>query len=259
MVKQWFVRHDWAPVDKLKQERFWGRAQVRIGMNERGLLQAEAGEENGKVTVGRVEQPGNHARYGRLGLEWDSLDAHTIPTAGTMIRATGTRAFSAGAGPAYTTAYLRMRRIWKGGDRMLSPGLDLDMEWGIQQHAPQEQWFIVGGPDSFIGTPSASYLAPNFGVLRLGLPFTMATIFGTAIQGVPRLDAGWLAPDYQHMGSGQHLVGGGLVVRGVLRSFYFELAGGVMRTKPLGREHSVLQHQASFLIGTRPFDLWKKR
>ena len=259
MVKQWFVRHDWLPVDKLKQEGFWGRAQARIGMEERGLLQVEAGEENGNVTADGVEQPGNHADYGRLALEWDSLDAHTIPTEGAMIRATGTRAFSAGAGPAYTTAYLRMRRLWKGGDRVLVPGLDLDTEWGVQQDAPKEQWFIVGGPDSFIGTPSASYLVPHFGVLRVGLPFTMATIFGTAIQGEPRLDAGWLAPDYHPMGSGQHLLGGGFVVRGVLRSFNFELSGGVMWTKPMGGGDSILEHQISFLIGTCPFDIWKKR
>jgi hypothetical protein len=259
MAKQWFARQSWTPVDKLKQESCWARAQARIGMDERGLLQAEAGEQEGTVTVGGTDLPETRADYGRLALEWDSLDAHNIPTEGTLVRAKVTRAFRAEASPDYTTAYVRMRRIWKGGDRMFAPGVDLDTEWGAQQNAPREQWYVVGGPDSFVGTPSASYLVPNFGILRVGLPFTLATIFGTAIQGVPRLDAGWLAPDYHHMGSGQHLLGEGLVLRGVLKSFHVELAGGVVRTKPMGGGGTIRDHQISFLIGTCPYDLWKQR
>ena len=259
MAKQWFTRQSWLPVDKLKQECFWTRAQARVGRDERGLLELETGAENGTVTVGGVDQPGTRAHYGRTALEWDSLDAHTLPTEGSMVRASATRAFQAGAGAAYTTAYLRMRQIWKGGARRFAPGLDLDTEWGLQRHAPQEQWFIVGGPDSFIGTPSASYLAPNFGILRLGFPFTLTTLFGTAIQGVPRLDLGWLAPDDRHMGSGQHLAGEGLVLRGDLKSLHIELSGGVTRTRPMGGGDTIRDHQISFLIGTCPYDLWKKR
>jgi hypothetical protein len=129
----------------------------------------------------------------------------------------------------------------------------------VQQNAPQEQWFVVGGPDSFIGTPSASYLVPNFGILRIGLPFTLATVFGTAIQGEPRFDAARLAPDCHHMDAGQHLTGTGLVLRGVLKSFYLELAGGVIRTRPLGSGDTIQEHQISILVGTCPYDLWKKR
>jgi predicted acylesterase/phospholipase RssA len=259
MTKQWFTQRAWLPVDKLRQESFWGRVQARIGTDERGLLQVEGGQENGSVAVNGVEQPGTHGDYGRLALEWDSLDAHTIPTEGTLLRATGKRAFSPGAGSAYTTGYFRVRRLWKGGERMLAPGLDLDAECGVQKDAPRQQWFVVGGPDSFIGTPSASYLVPNFAILRVGLPFTMASLFGTAIQGVPRLDAGWLAPDYHHLGTGQHLLGAGLVVRAVLKSFFVELAGGAIRIKPMAGGDAIRDHQISVLVGTCPYDLWKKR
>ena len=259
MAKQWFSHQDWLPVDKLKQECLWGRAQVRIGMDERGLLQVEAGDESGTVTVKGKDQAETHAGYGRLAMEWDSLDAHSLPTEGGMVRATGTRAFSAGGSPDYTIAYLRMRRLWKDSENRLVPGLDLDTEWGLQHDAPEEQWFIVGGPDSFLGTQSASYLVPNFGILRVGLPITKANDFGTAIQAEPRLDVARLAPDYNHLGSGQHLVGGGLVVRGVLKSFYAELAVGVIQTKPMGGGATIRDHQISFLIGTCPYDFWKKR
>ena len=50
-TKQWFTRQSWLTVDNLRQECFWTRAQVRIGMEERGLLQAEVGKEKGTVTV----------------------------------------------------------------------------------------------------------------------------------------------------------------------------------------------------------------
>jgi predicted acylesterase/phospholipase RssA len=259
LSKQWFSRQSWLPVEKLRRESFWGRAQARIGMEERGLLQVEAGEEYGNVTGRGVDVRETHANYGRMALEWDSLDAHSIPTEGALVRAKATRGFSSGTAPDYTIGYLRLRRLWKGGDRMFAPGLDLDTEWGLQQHAPQAQWFVVGGPDSFMGTPSASYLAPNFGIVRLGLPATMANLFGIAIQGVPRLDVGWLAPDCHHMGSGQHLLGGGLVLRAYVKSFHVELAGGVIRTTPAGSGNTVRDHQVSVLIGTCPYDLWKAR
>ena len=259
MTKEWFNQRAWTPVDKIKQDSLWVRAQFRVGMDERGLLQAEAGKEYGTVTVHGAEQPGPRANYGRLALEWDSLDAHSLPTQGTLVRVAGTRALATEAGSDYTTGYLRLRQIWKGDSRPYLPGLDLDTEWGVQQNAPEEQWFVVGGPDSFIGTPSASYLVPNFGILRIGLPFTLATVFGTAIQGEPRFDAARLAPDCHHLDAGQHLTGAGLVLRGVLKGFYLELAGGTIRTKPLGGGDTVQDHQISILVGTCPYDLWKKR
>ena len=259
MAKEWFNQRGWTPVDKIRQDSLWVRAQFRIGMDERGLLQAEAGEEYGTVSVHGTELAGPRADYGRLALEWDSLDAHSLPTHGTMVRAAGTRAQAAEAGSAYTTAYLRLRRIWKEDNRPFLPGLDLDTEWGVQQNAPQEQWFVLGGPDSFIGTPSGSYLVPNFGILRIGLPVTLATVFGTAIQGMPRFDAARLAPDDHHLDAGQHLTGTGLVLRGVLKGFYLELAGGAIRTRPLGGGDTVQEHQISLLVGTGPYDLWKKR
>lgn len=257
--KQWFDADRYVPVEKLTEGRFWGRAQTRFGRQDRGLLQLDLGQERGFARVAGGDLPWNRAEYGRLALEWDSLDAHTLPTEGTMIRSAFTRAFRAERGPLYTAEYFRARRLWPGGDSIRTPGLDLDLEVAAQQDAPRERWYIVGGPDSLIGTPSASFLTPNFGIVRIGFPFTLATLFGVAVQGVPRFDVGRFAADSGHLDDGMHATGCGLVLRGVVRSFYVELAGGRVRVRDTETNEVDHVRHFSFLIGTRPFDLWKDR
>lgn len=125
-----------------------------------------------------------------------------------MVRATWMRGFHSALGPTYETGYLRVRHLWAPGEQAKVPlGLDVDAEIGIQEKAPMSRWFLVGGPDSLIGTRSASYLNPNFGVLRIGFPFTATTLFGVAVQCVPRFDQAWLPKDFHKPDQGQRAIG----------------------------------------------------
>ncbi|HWQ11000.1 MAG TPA: hypothetical protein VN436_17895, partial [Holophaga sp.] len=257
LEKRWFDQGAWSQVTKLAQDRFWGRLQSRFGAEERGLVQVDAGLEQGSSRTSGAMSPWNRAEYGRVALEWDSLDAHTLPTEGTMIRSAFTRTFHADQGPLYTTAYFRARRLWRAPEDSRLPGLDLDLEAGLQKHAPPERWSPLGGPESFIGTASASRLAPNFAVLRAGFPFTLDSIFGVAVQAVPRIDLGRIADDYRHLDEGFHAAGYGIAFRSVIRSFYVELAAGRMRAWNASTHDLVHDSHISFLIGARPFDLWQ--
>ena len=257
LEKRWLDQAAWSKVTKLGQDRMWGRIQSRFGADERGLLQIDAGLEEGSSRTDEAISPRNRAEYGRIALEWDSLDAHTLPTEGTMIRSAFTRAFHADLGPLYTTAYFRIRRLWNRGEDSWRPGLDIDLEAGCQQDSPPERWSVLGGPESFIGTSSASFLAPNFAILRTGFPRTIDNIFGVAVQMVPRFDFGRIADDYRHLDDGFHVAGYGIAFRSVIRSFYVELAAGRMRAWNASTHDLVHDSHISFLIGARPFDLWQ--
>lgn len=255
------LQKQWLPSgEKLQKGDLGVRTQLRYGMEDRGLLQVDLGRTEDHTVVPDLGRATSRATYARLAAEWDSFDSHTLPTQGLMVRTTWVRGFPSEPGPAYTTGYLRVRQLWTPPEGSRLPfGLDVDAEAGIQDHAPAPRWFIIGGPDSLIGTRSAYYLAPNFGALRLGLPFTAATLFGVAIQCVPRFDQARIALDHRHPEQGIGVTGYGLALRGVLKSLYIELAGGDVRTKDLTTGVRDRDRHISFLIGTRPFDLWKGR
>lgn len=255
------LQKQWLPSGEKVQKGDLGvRTQMRYGMEDRGLVQVDFGRTEDRTTLPALDGETSRATYARLATEWDSFDSHTLPTQGLMVRATWVRGFRAEPGPAYTTGYLRVRNLWTPPQASRLPfGLDVDVEAGIQDQAPGPRWFIIGGPDSLIGTRSAYYLAPNFGVIRLGLPFTAATLFGVAIQCVPRFDQARIALDYRHPQQGIGVTGYGLALRGVFKSLYIELAGGRVRTKDLTTGLRESDRHVSFLIGTRPFDLWKGR
>jgi len=258
VLHQWFPDPATAPVDKIVQENYGLRVQGRFGMEDRGLLQIDLGQAHGLAREQTQETTEHRASAFKAGFEWDSFDYHTLPTDGLLTRISISRAFHAQAGPTYTEGYLRLRRLLPSLGPAGSPvGLDLDLEVALQDHAPQERWFIAGGSDSLIGTRSAGYLAPNMGILRLGLPFSAATLFGVAIQAVPRLDYARIATDYRDLYRGQETLGYGLVLRGALRGLYLELAGGETRTHDAG--NTLRDRHLGFLIGSRPFDLWKGR
>jgi predicted acylesterase/phospholipase RssA len=260
LQKQWILTDPPTPLTRLEKDDLALRTQVRFGREDRGLLQVDVGRLQGSMVLAGFDLPADHAGFGRVAAEWDSVDSHTLPTRGTVLRASWTQTFHPDAGPAYHSGYFRARHLWSQDESGKVPvGLDLDLEVAGQRDAPLERWFVVGGSDSLIGTHSASYLAPNFGILRVGLPFTLATLFGVAIQAVPRVDHAWLAPDYRHLGEGLRMQGYGVVLRGALKSLYVEVAGGRTHARDVttGTVHDY--RHISFLIGTRPFDLWKGR
>lgn len=253
--KQWFPGGD-----KIQKADLGFRTQVRYGFEDRGLLNLDVGRTEDRTTWSSLGISMSRASFLRFATEWDSFDSHTLPTEGLMVRSTGVRGFPSGAAPVYSTGYLRVRRLWAPRDWPWFPlGLDLDAEAGVQDRAPMPRWSIVGGPDSLIGTHSAAYLAPNFGVIRLGLPFTAATLFGVAIQAIPRFDLGHLTPDYHRLDQGLRAKGTGLALRGVFKSLYVELAAGSIRLRDQATGARDSDRHISFLIGTRPYDLWKGR
>ena len=259
--RQWFNDQAEVPVSKLVQNNAWMRLQARTGMEHRGLLQADLGQGSGSVVhPDGSRTPLDRAWYVRTGFEWDSFDAPALPTTGTLVRAAWFRAYRADTGPDYTTGYLRLRGLTALNHEAERPeGLDLDLEAAAQKNAPAERWFIAGGPDSFIGTPSASILVPNFAILRAGAPFSLTTLLGVGVQAVPRIDLGRFADDSSRLLHGSRALGYGLVLRGAVRSLYVELAAGRMTASAFGGHSARSDRTLSFLIGTRPFDLWKGR
>jgi predicted acylesterase/phospholipase RssA len=259
VMHQWFPDPLTSPVARITQENYGLRLQHRFGMEDRGLLNFDLGQAHGRTRLEGVDSPERRATWFKTGLEWDSFDYHTLPTEGLLARFSYARAFRSSTGPTYSEAYLRLRRLYPHLGPKTSPlGLDLDLEFALQEQAPHERWFIAGGADSLIGSPSASYLVPNMGILRVGLPFTAATVLGVAIQAVPRVDFARSSDHYKDLWQGQRTLGYGLVLRGALRSLYLELAGGEIHThRPDGT--ALREKHLAFLIGTRPFDLWKGR
>ncbi len=260
LLRQWFPTEAGAPDRKIMQGNVGLRFLGRFGMEDRGLLQVDLGQARGYSRTAGVLTPTHRANWMKAAFEWDSFDYHTLPTDGFLVRGAYSRAFHAQEGPMFTEGYLRLRRLWgRLGPEGSPVGLDLDAEVATQKDAPMERWSIVGGSESFIGSHSARYLAPNMAILRTGFPFTAATFLGVAIQAVPRIDIGRIAPNYQELYRGDRVIGYGLVLRGALKSLYLELAAG--RTEYRDAQSSSLRQEKhlSFLIGSRPFDLWKGR
>jgi hypothetical protein len=258
--RQWFKEAPALNVDKLVVSAAGLRTQARFGMEDRGRVVLDLGHTEGYFVVAGAAAPQDKAGFARLAAEWDSLDSHTLATRGLMVRTAWTRAFQATSGTSFDLGYLRMRQTWAPAAGASLPfGLMLDAEAAVQHNAPMEHWFIAGGPDSFIGTPAASFLTPNFEILRVGLPFTVTNLFGMAVQVTPRVDGGLFSDNFRRMGAGQRALGTGLVFRGMLKSLFLELGMGTARARNELTREMRRDHRVSFLIGTRPFDLWMGR
>jgi hypothetical protein len=155
-------------------------------------------------------------------------------------------------------AYLLFRALAK--DLVGPVGVDIALEAGLGWRTlliPDRQ-YILGGDASLIGTPSTRFLAPNFAILRLGLPIALRRAFGGHIQLVPRLDYGRFSQDPNHLTSGMRIFAQGAVLRGAVGKFYIETGWGQIQIRsfypgPLRRES-----QFNILVGARPFDLWTR-
>ena len=158
-------------------------------------------------------------------------------------------------------AYLRARGLTSLGparsERLL--GMDLDLEWGYGQNLPLDRWWTLGGPSFLVGSKSLGFLSPNFLVGRFGLPLRMDGPYGLSLQVIPRFDYGVIGMESRDLFRGFRGQGMGLLVRTMAAKFYVELSYGFLKfyDPVLGWRPTTGSFNA--LIGTQPFDLWKRR
>jgi len=230
-------------------------AILRWGKEDRGRFGLATFQHQGSFSVAGARFDTPKATVARGWLEWDNLDFHTLPTEGTLVRLSTDRSLSmeAGAKP-YWRSYSRFQRQQPLGAAW---GLMVDAEVALAKDAPADRWWIGGGSDTFIGTRSAAYLMPSMAALKIGLPYTQASIMGTGWQIGPRFDLGRGAADPSSLRDGLRIEGLGLVAKTVLRDFFVELSAGwvhLYRGADSQRERRI-----SFLLGARPFDPWKRK
>ncbi len=192
--------------------------------------------------------------------EWDNFDRYTLPREGLLVRARfGLGQAHAGslAAASFQQSYLRTRGVAPLGEHV---GLDLDLEWGQGRHLPLDRWWVLGGPSFVIGSRSLGFMAPNFAALRFGIPLRLYMGLGLTVEVTPRFDLARVAQEASSLtnsGVSPRAQGLGLMLRTTLSNFYVEASYGFLKTqspqnsgKPVGN--------FNVLIGTQPFDLWKR-
>ena len=192
--------------------------------------------------------------------EWDNFDRYTLPREGLLLRARfGMGHVEAGEleGATFQQSYFRARGLRSFGEHV---GADLDLEWGQGRRLPLDRWWALGGSTFVIGSNSLGFLAPNFASVRFGIPLRIYLGLGLTVEVVPRFDLAWMAPDPSSLLKPDVAIstqGTGLLVRTTLSNFYVELSYGFLKEHtPLDSGRTV--GSFNFLIGTQPFDLWKR-
>jgi len=238
---------------RFTQKELGLEAILRWGKEDRGRFGLAAFEHRGTFTHAGTEADTPNATVARGWVEWDDLDFHTLPTEGTLLRFSADRSLSVeGDARPYWRSYARAKRHQPLTSNW---GLMMDTEVALSKNAPPDRLWIAGGSDSFIGTRSAAYLTPNMAVLKIGLPYTKATVVGTGWQVGPRFDLGRASDQPSTLGEGLRMEGLGLVARTGFREFFMELsAGWVYLHRGTASQH---ENRVSILLGARPFDLWR--
>ena len=192
--------------------------------------------------------------------EWDNFDRYTLPREGLLLRARfGMGHADAGdlEGATFQQSYFRARGLKSFGEHF---GADLDLEWGQGRHLPLDRWWALGGPSFVIGSSALGFMAPNFAAVRFGVPLRLYMGLGLTVEVVPRFDMAWMAPDPSSLlkpAVALSAEGTGLMVRTTLSNFYVELAYGFLKERtPQDSGRTV--GSFNMLIGTQPFDLWKR-
>ena len=193
--------------------------------------------------------------------EWDNFDRHTLPREGLLLRAR----FGMGhahpgelEGATFQQSYFRARGLTSFGDNF---GADLDLEWGQGRHLPLDRWWALGGPSFVIGTRSVGFMVPNFAVVRFGLPLRLYMGLGLTVELAPRFDLAWVAQDpsgLMRSSVSTRAQGMGLMLRTTLSNFYVELSYGFLTLHTL-LDNGRAVGSFNVLVGTQPFDLWKRR
>lgn len=246
----------------------------RFGRDQKGLAEIEYIHRESTLMPKAFPWVRNSEDSLILSTEWDSLDRSFFPTEGLLVRArvtadhTQTKVQTApDLEPKPTLepdlnrirgVYLLFRALAK--DLVGPVGVDFALEAGLGWRTlliPDRQ-YILGGDASLIGTPSTRFLAPNFAILRAGLPIALKRSFGGHIQLVPRVDYGRFSQDPNNLTAGMRILGVGLVLRGAVGKFYIETGWGHIQIRPYYPGPLRRENQLNILIGARPFDLWTR-
>ncbi|BDU74949.1 patatin-like phospholipase family protein [Mesoterricola silvestris] len=204
-----------------------------------------------------------HQRTLELSTEWDNFDRHTFPREGLLLRG------RYGLGEclpdrlpwsSFRLGYMRAHGLTTFGSKRASAnlGLDLDLEWGYGRNLPLDRFWNLGGTSFLVGSQALSLQAPDFAVARFGVPLRMAGPFGLSFQVVPRLDYAVVSGSASSQFRDRRLLGTGAVVRTIFARFYVEMSYGFMREYRAGSGWGPSAGSFNALIGTQPFDIWKR-
>ncbi|MBI4911390.1 MAG: patatin-like phospholipase family protein [Acidobacteria bacterium] len=252
-----------------RTEDLFGGLFLRFGVDRKGLAEIEVQRRRAELAPRAFPWIRNREDALVLSAEWDCFDRHSFPSEGLLVRSrlmagrTETR-IRMNPEPAATQerprgAYLLFRALRKG---VVGPvGADFAAEAGMgwRTLVTADRQYLLGGDSSLIGTPSTRFLAPNFAILRAGLPIPLRRAFGGQVQVVPRLDYGRFAQDPNALTAGMRVVGQGVLVRGAVGKFRIETGWGRIRVRPFGPGPVRTEQQLNILIGARPFDLWSRK
>lgn len=247
----------------------------RFGRDQKGLAEIEYIHRESTLMPKGFSWVRNKDDSLILSTEWDNLDRSVFPTEGLLIRARVTADHARnpsieaapglepkpGLEPELTRirgAYLLFRALAK--DLVGPVGVDIALEAGLGWRTlliPDRQ-YILGGDASLIGTPSTRFMAPNFAILRAGLPIALRRAFGGHVQLVLRFDYGRFSQDPNNLTAGMRILGQGLVLRGAVGKFYIETGWGQIQIRPYYPGPLRKENQFNILVGARPFDLWTR-
>lgn len=234
--------------------------QQRFGSGDRGLGRIDFSRRWSDILPGFEGSATAVTDHLQLSGEWDDFDRYTFPTRGRSLRAL------AGLGRDRTGSNRPESFQWFYGRGQgyfpvaSGASLHLDAEAGLGWNPPLDRWYSLGGPGFLVGTRSAGFLSPNFSVVRLGLPVRLADMFGFNTWLEPRIDAGYLGggePRQLREGTRVRAIGASLKTE--IGRFYVEVAAGRSWLAPEGRTFRSTGDTVNLLVGTRPWDLWKRR
>jgi hypothetical protein len=241
----------------------------RFGLDRKGLVELEFQKREALLLPQALPRLRNKEDCFVFSAEWDSFDRHSYPTEGLLLRVRGTAGRTrtsiepdpaSGIGSTQIRgAYLLFRAMAK--DLVGPVGADIALESGLgwRTVSVSDRQYILGGDASLIGTPSTRFLAPNFAILRAGLPIALRRAFGGHVQLVPRLDFGRFSERPTDLTAGMRVFGVGASVRGSVGKFNLETGWGKVQIRPFGPGPLRRESQLNVLIGARPFDLWMRK
>jgi len=241
----------------------------RFGSDRKGLLEIEYQKREALLVPQALSRFRNQEDCAVFSAEWDCFDRHSFPTEGLLLRMRGTAGRAKTRleeNPSLDAGSSQIRGIYflfraMAKDLVGPVGADIALESGLGWRTVlvSDRQYILGGDASLIGTPSTRFLAPNFTILRAGLPIALRRAFGGHVQLVPRLDFGRFSEKPTDLTAGMRVIGIGASIRGSLGKFNLETGWGQVQIRPFGPGPLRRESQLNILVGARPFDLWMRK